>query len=338
MAGLALTHAKPFWMEVDPSDKIHPRRKVRIESGLKSGFAVPVMVGRQVVAVLEFLTDDVVEEDEHLFEITTQVGVLIGRVIERQLNELTLLAAKEEAEVASRSKSEFIANMSHELRTPLNAINGFSELLAEEAFGPLGTDEYLKFAQHINDSGQHLLALINDILDISKIEAGNAELSEEIFDVVPIFDACITMLGERATGGGVKLIVDIAEKTLPLLYADKMRIKQVVLNLLTNAVKFTEPGGRVTLKAWHNAGSGFALQVADTGIGISAVDIPKALTRFQQVDGGLNRKQEGTGLGLPLVKSLVEQHGGSLDLQSELGVGTTVTVCLPAVRARTAAA
>ena len=222
--------------------------------------------------------------------------------------------------------------MSHELRTPLNGINGFSELLAEEVFGPLGNAEYLKFAEAINASGQHLLALINDVLDISKIEAGDTGLSEETFDVTPVINSCITMVGQRSADSGVELVVDIAEDTLLQLRADKTRIKQVVLNLLSNAVKFTEAGGRITLKAWHNQESGFVLQVIDTGIGISANDIPKALTRFQQVENGLNRKHSGTGLGLPLATSLVEMHGGTLDLQSQLGVGTTVTVHFPVAR------
>lgn len=236
------------------------------------------------------------------------------------------------AEESNRAKSQFLANMSHELRTPLNAINGFSELLAEEAFSSLGNKQYQSFAQHINDSGQHLLELINDVLDISNIDAGSAVLSEETFDVMPVIDSCITKIEQRAAGGGVELIVDIAKGTLPQLHADKKRFKQVVLNLLSNAVKFTETGGKVTLKAWHSDGAGFVLQVIDTGIGIAADDIPKALARFQQVDGGLNRKHEGTGLGLPLVKLLVEMHGGSLDLQSQLGVGTTATVRFPATR------
>jgi len=314
---------------------------------------VPVMNSGRVVAITEVYVDQTSQAAETrtdfilfglkiagltLLALAIPFAALftLARKIRRQ-NEV-LRAEKERVQAAERAKAEFLANMSHELRTPLNAINGFSELLAEEAFGPLGNEEYRKFSQAINESGQLLLALINDVLDISKIEAGKAELSEEAFDLMPVIDACITMIRERAADGGVEIIVDITEATLPQLLADKTRIKQVVLNLLSNAVKFTRPGGQVTLKAWQSDGSDFVLQVIDTGIGIAASDIPKALARFQQVDGGLNRQKEGTGLGLPLVKSLVELHDGSLDLQSQLGVGTTVTVRLPAARAMKVAA
>ena len=331
MAGRVLASAEPQWTEVDPPHGVSQRRKVRIEAGLKSGFAVPVMVGRQVGAVLEFFTDEVFERDEGLLEITTQVGVLIGRVIERQRNEQTLLDAKEEAELASRSKSEFLANMSHELRTPLNAIIGFSQIINEEAQGETGNATYRDYAGHIHSSGQHLLELINDVLDISKIETGNDALHEERIDVAAIIGSCIVMVRERSDAGGLTLNVDMPDAPLPALFADARRIKQVLINLLSNAVKFTEDGGTVTVKAWHNL-DGFVIQVVDTGIGIKSSDIPKALGRFQQVDSDLNRKYEGTGLGLPLAKALVEQHGGSLDLQSRLGVGTTVTVRLPAER------
>jgi PAS domain S-box-containing protein len=332
LAGEVVALAQPKWMDVDPAYMDHPRVRSRIKSGLQSGFAVPVMAGRQVAAVLEFFTDKFVEEDAHLLEITTQVGVLIGRVIERERNEQILLDAKEEAELASRSKSEFLANMSHELRTPLNAIIGFAEIMGE---GPLDSDDidtHREYAGHIYDSGQHLLTLINDILDISKIETGNDALHEERVELESIVDACIVMVRERAVSGGLTLNIEMSETRLPSLHADPRRIKQILINLLSNAVKFTEPGGTITIKAWHNSDSGFIVQVIDTGIGIAVNDIPKALGRFQQVDSDLNRKYQGSGLGLPLTKALVEQHGGSLDLQSTVGMGTTVTVRLPAER------
>jgi PAS domain S-box-containing protein len=259
--------------------------------------------------------------------------VLIDDITQRKQVEQTILAAKEEAEMASRAKSEFLANMSHELRTPLNSIIGFSDLLTDQSLYLPGDTTSTEYATHIFESGEHLLALINDILDISKIEAGTSALQEEDLDIAATVNSCLTMVAERAKNSEIRLIADIEEKTLPMLRADKTRMKQVVLNLLSNAVKFTEAGGRVTIKAWHNWDSGFVLQVIDDGIGMTPGDIPKALARFQQVESDLARKYEGTGLGLPLSKALVEQHGGTLDLQSQAGVGTTVTVRLPADRA-----
>lgn len=308
------------------------RIEVAAAVGIETGFAIPVMVGRQVAAVLEFFTSEAVERDEKLLSIAEQVGVLIGRVIERQRNEQILLDAKEEAELASRSKSEFLANMSHELRTPLNAIIGFSEIINQEAKGGVGNATHREYARHIHESGQHLLSLIDDILDISKIETGAAELYEDRIDVAAIVEACIIMVRERAASSGLTLNVEMPAAALPMLFADARRIKQVLINLLSNAIKFTEAGGAVTVKAWFNSDSGFVFQVIDTGIGIAVNDIPKALGRFQQIDSELNRQYQGTGLGLPLSKALVEQHGGSLDLQSRVGVGTTVTVRLPVER------
>ncbi len=258
--------------------------------------------------------------------------VLLRDVTERKRMDDALREAKDDAEFSSRAKSEFLANMSHELRTPLNAIIGFSDMIVEERYGPVGAGKYLEYARDIHVSGTYLLNLINDILDLSRIEAGNVELFEEEFAAVDIFDSAIRLLSERAKSGGVAIVITPSPDLGAAIRADKRKFKQAVVNLLSNAIKFTERGGTVTIKARHDRESGYVVQIIDTGIGIAAKDIPKAFARFQQIDSTLSRKYEGTGLGLPLSKLLIEIHGGSLDLQSELGRGTTVTLRLPAER------
>ncbi|MEE8533360.1 MAG: ATP-binding protein [Alphaproteobacteria bacterium] len=244
-------------------------------------------------------------------------------------------AARETAELANRAKTEFLANMSHELRTPLNAIIGFSEIIMGEMFGPIGVEQYKEYMKDIHESGSHLYNLINDILDVSKAEAGKLELSESEIDIADAVTRCVRLVGERAERAEVALEVEVPQG-LPLLYADERKIKQILLNLLSNAVKFTPTGGKVSISARIEPDGWFCFAITDTGIGISEQDMADVMAPFGQVDSTLARRYEGTGLGLPLTKALVDLHGGELDLQSELDVGTTVTVRLPKDRLRPA--
>jgi PAS domain S-box-containing protein len=245
-----------------------------------------------------------------------------------------LYRAKEEAEAANRSKSSFLAHMSHELRTPLNAIIGFSEVMSQETLGPLENAQYRDYVRHIHASGAHLLSLINDLLDLSKIEAGKLELWEEEADPGALLERCRVFVGESAQHRGVHLAVTV-DPRLAAVTCDARKIKQVVVNLLSNAVKFTPAGGLVELEAKLEDTSDLVIRVSDNGVGIAARDLDHVMAPFGQAREALIRDNEGTGLGLPLARALVELHGGSLSLDSRQGVGTTVTVRLPG-RARPA--
>jgi len=249
-------------------------------------------------------------------------------ILEKTSAELS--AALEAAEAGSRAKSSFLASMSHELRTPLNAVLGFSETMEKEVHGPLGATQYREYVQDIHRSGAHLLSLINDILDVSRLDAGRCELQEEAFDLADEIEESMHMLSGQAHKAQVCLKSEIAPG-LPLLNGDRRRMRQILLNLLSNALKFTPPGGGVTTRAFRNE-AGLVLKVTDTGIGIAPGDFSKVLEPFGQVDSRLARKYQGTGLGLPLTRQLTELHGGNLVLESEVGYGTTVTVILPAWR------
>jgi two-component system cell cycle sensor histidine kinase PleC len=220
--------------------------------------------------------------------------------------------------------------MSHELRTPLNAINGFSEILARQMYGALDA-RYREYAQDINRSGRHLLSVINDILDLSKIEAGRFTLDERPIDVQRAIDEAIRLVRPRLDEGELHLSRRIA-RGLPTLQADERSVRQILLNLLSNAAKFTPRGGRIQVRSRLNRTGEFELTVADNGIGMRAKDIPLALEPFRQLDNVMSRKFAGTGLGLPLVQSLAELHGGRLEIESEPAQGTTVTVAFPRTR------
>jgi len=240
-----------------------------------------------------------------------------------------LIKAKDDAEAASRAKSEFLANMSHELRTPLNAIIGFSGFMIDELFGPL-PDKYEEYARDIHSSGTHLLTVINDILDLSKAEANRMTLSECKVDIDEVVVGSKVMVQNMASNAEVRLEINL-EDGLPALMADPTRLRQILVNLLSNAVKFTPKGGKVSLSVGRE-GKGIVFVVIDTGIGIPADKIDMAMSPFGQVDSGLARKFEGTGLGLPLTKRLAQLHGGTLHLESILDQGTIAKVWLPPER------
>ena len=257
-------------------------------------------------------------------------------VTEAVLSNRALLEAKEQAEIASKAKSEFLANMSHELRTPLNAIIGFAEFIVQQPLGPLGHARYAEYIRDIGRSGTHLLDIINDMLDVARIEAGKAELDEQEVGIAGTIDEVAKIMHRQVERARLTLALDVAPPP-PVLRADARALRQILLNLISNAVKFTPEGGTITVgvrrvQAPAGAGSGVALSVTDTGIGIAADDIPKLMKPFAQVHNVYKRKYQGAGLGLTLVRSFAELHGGEVRLESTPGRGTTVTVTLPESR------
>lgn len=273
----------------------------------------------------------VAERTAELMQATASNVALEEEISHRKRIESELRAAKEQAEVANRTKSEFLTMISHELRTPLNAVIGFAEMTIYEVVGPVGDKKYREYGEDIRRSGLHLLSLINNILDLSKVEAKKFELSEEHVDIAEIIEETYSMLRDKAEGAGITIKTKIAN-SFPLVNGDARSLKQIFINLLSNAVKFTARDGNIVVGAKIDSKGRFVASVSDDGIGIAKGDQARVFQPFTQADSSLARQYEGTGLGLPLTKSLVELHGGELKLTSAAGVGTTVKVILPKER------
>jgi signal transduction histidine kinase len=259
------------------------------------------------------------------------IVTLYSDITETKASEDRLVEARNQAELANRAKSEFLANMSHELRTPLNAIIGFSEIMQREYFGPLGIPRYKEYAADINTSGVHLLDLINDVLDMSKIEAGKLELHEEAVSLQEAFLATLSMMRERARTRGIKILADIDGPELAI-WADQRSVKQILLNILSNAVKFSREGGNVTAAIRLNARHEAEVEIRDQGIGMAPEELGRALQPFGQAQSTTTKKYEGTGLGLPITRRLIELHGGRLEFETRPGQGTLVRILLPPER------
>jgi PAS domain S-box-containing protein len=320
-------------VSTNPNAMLHPDDAPMIARHLKARLS-----GEEVISNYEFR---LVRRDGTALWVETHAAVVewdgeaaslswISDISRRKAMERELLKSKEAAEYANRSKTDFLANMSHELRTPLNAIIGFSEVIEAGMFGSIGA-RYTEYAHDIHESGQHLLEIINDILDLSKLEAGKFELHEADVSVAAVVDQCFVLVRGRAEEGRVAVRIDIPE-SLPVLRADRRAVKQILLNLLSNAVKFTPGGGSVTLTAGVCNDGCLDIAVTDTGIGMSESEIKIALAPFGQIDSSLGRTHQGTGLGLPLYKSLLDLHGAELLIESRPSEGTKIVVRFPRQR------
>ena len=348
LPGRVLESAQPLWIIDVTKDPNFPRYKAATDIGVRAAFGFPVLIGNEVVAVLEFFSDLPVEPNEALLEVMANVGTQLGRVIERMRAEEALLnnnfqlqqaLAENRAlcedlknkqcqlEIASKHKSQFLANMSHELRTPLNAILGYTQLIMNKIYGDV-PDKIKDALSRIDVSGHHLLDLINDVLDLSKIEAGQLRLSLNPYLLKDVVHQVIATMEPLASRKQLSLAVTIPDN-LPTAKGDERRIKQVLLNLIGNAIKFTD-NGEVAVHIVLDDDR-FKVSVSDTGPGIPSADQARIFDEFQQADSSATREKGGTGLGLAIVKRIVELHGGTIGVESTLGYGSVFWITLPII-------
>jgi two-component system cell cycle sensor histidine kinase PleC len=325
--GRALFDKRPISLLMDKSPLVVDIRETVSELNGR-------IIGEKPAALLQGF---IVASDSRYVGVGTPISLLRAMTDHMTAKTDELLVASRRAEEANRAKSQFLATMTHELRTPLNAIIGFSELIRDQHLGPVGNARYAEYASDIHFSGCHLLGVIRDVLDMARIDAGKVELQEGPFDLDACIGSALRLIAAQAAQGGIDLRVQV-DPGLPQVKADPLRLKQVLLNLLTNAVKFTDAGGIVTVRARRDRAGRLAISIADTGIGIPADKLGEVLEPFTQAHQRHERAAQGSGLGLPIAKSLMELHGGDLAIESVEGAGTTVTVRLPAERLQTAAA